>query len=99
MDEADLAITMEDGSVKSIEQNLGHVRRPKVIESFGDETEAESREENGKKADGAETPTASKDDDLTDIDQEIAVTGILGGFSCTLMQISAVLRALPRVKV
>ncbi len=80
--EADLAITMDDGSVKSIDQNLGHVRTPKIVEARSDDEDEPAGEGNGKKANGAVTPTTPEEEGLTDVDNEVATSGVLGGFSC-----------------
>jgi ABC-type sulfate/molybdate transport systems ATPase subunit len=85
--EADLEIVLENGSIKSKEQNLGHVRNPKVVEIPSGEESAQDGDAkpktngNSKKVptkSGAVTPTESED--LAMIDQEAA--SAVGGFSC-----------------
>lgn len=70
--EADLAITLDNGHIKSIDQNIGQVRKAKKIptESVGSYSDAE-------------TPALQSDSDddaeLTLVDQEVASSGVLAG--------------------
>lgn len=74
--EADLAITLEDGSVKSIEQNLGHVRTPQslpaMLDDDADAAEPTDETEASSKPQETEKPNI--------VDEEVEKSGILGGF-------------------
>ena len=85
--EADLEVVLENGSIKSMEQNIGHVRNPKVVEIPSGEESAQdgntkpTTNGNSKQAStksGAVKPTESED--LAMVDKEAATA--VGGFSC-----------------
>ncbi|TQV91891.1 abc transporter [Cordyceps javanica] len=73
LEEADLSITLEDGSIKSANQNIGHVRVPKPVP-------ATSGENSDDAALAEQSSNLGVDEKQNLIDEEVAKTGILGGF-------------------
>ncbi|KAJ3498810.1 hypothetical protein NLG97_g822 [Lecanicillium saksenae] len=75
-EEADLAITLDNGSIKSIDQNIGHVRAAQAlpVASGANPTEAAA-------ADGVEQLVKAQETESPNIiDQEVDQSGVLGGF-------------------
>lgn len=82
--EADMAITMENGRVKSVEQNLGHVRNPVPTPSNDSGEEDAQTETESATADAASSTEdavklAGETDGLTAVDKEVSRSGVLGG--------------------
>lgn len=74
--EADLAITLEDGSVKSTEQNLGHIRSPQALPaSSGEDLDHAASADAGE---GSSNLTENEKPNV--IDEEVETSGVLGGF-------------------
>jgi energy-coupling factor transporter ATP-binding protein EcfA2 len=92
MHEADVTITLENGRIKSVDQNIGHVRTPKAArsqEDRGDEAvssgHADILDDVAEEANPADDgQTAVETGNLTIVDEEAASSGVLGGLSCGL---------------
>ncbi|EGX89806.1 abc transporter [Cordyceps militaris CM01] len=74
--EADLAITLEDGSVKSTDQNLGHVRVPQNLPAYS----SDDLDNAAPATDVEETPNLAETEKMNLIDDEVEKSGVLGGF-------------------
>lgn len=88
LDEADVAITLDHGHVKSVDQHIGHVRRPKAAQSSVD-GRSEVASSNNEPDDAAvrdmpvkNASEATEAEDLAAVDKEVASDGILGIFGC-----------------
>ena len=81
--EADLAITLENGQVRSAELNLGHIRKPRIVQSEWDTNKDEGpTDAKGNLDDDANTAIEDDDGEGTDVDQEAALTSSSRRLSC-----------------
>lgn len=96
--EADLAITLENGGVRSAERNIGCIRKPKTVLSEEAEKKKDERAGSGGKGSGpnatsgakhglitAKDTTTTNENDVavqTDVDQEVSLTSIPSRLSC-----------------
>ncbi|OAA57275.1 abc transporter [Cordyceps fumosorosea ARSEF 2679] len=73
MGEADLSITLENGSIKSTDQNIGHVRAPQSVPVIdgGDAAPTDEVQPTSKVAEAEKQNV---------VDEEVEQSGILGGF-------------------
>ncbi|KAJ6784055.1 hypothetical protein PWT90_00342 [Aphanocladium album] len=75
-EEADLSITLEDGSIKSIDQNIGHARIPQALPAGSGEVSDEVPA-----ADSVDQPPKVPEAEKSNlIDEEVEQSGVLGGF-------------------
>ncbi|OAA78796.1 abc transporter [Akanthomyces lecanii RCEF 1005] len=74
--EADLAITLEDGSIKSADQNIGHVRVPQALPA----TSGEDLDNAAMAEETEQPPKLAETEKSNLIDEEVEKSGVLGGF-------------------
>lgn len=86
--EADLSITLDNGRVKSTEQTIGHVRRPRTVRWEEDDVGIHHDISNSSITHGAKDDLVEENfdedhiEESEDVDEEVALTSISSRLSC-----------------